>query len=41
MKKMSLGEENVKVWIEYVKTHTKTTPMEKLLKASEYVPQSQ
>jgi hypothetical protein len=37
---MSRGEDMVKVWIEYVKAHTKTTPMEKLLKASEYVPQS-
>jgi hypothetical protein len=40
MKKMSLGEEKFKVWIEKVKAHTETTPMEKLLNASEFVPQS-
>ena len=40
MKKMSLGEEKFKAWIEKVKAHTETTPMEKLLNASEFMPQS-
>ena len=39
-KKMSRGEDMVKVWIEYVKAHTATTPMVKLLKAQEFVPQT-
>jgi len=41
MKKMSLGEEDFKAWIEKVKAHTETTPLRKFLNASEYVPQSQ
>ena len=39
-KRMSRGEDMVKVWIEYVKAHTETTPMRKRLYAPEYVPQS-
>ena len=41
MKKMSLGEENFKAWIEKVKAHTETAPMRKFLNAAEFVPQSQ
>jgi hypothetical protein len=40
MKKISLGEEKFNAWIEKVKAHTETTPMVKLLRAPEYVPQS-
>jgi len=41
MKKMSLGGEEFKAWIEKVKAHTETTPMRKLLSAREFVPQIQ
>ena len=39
-KKMSRGEDVVKVWFEKVKRHTYITPMENVLSASEFVPQS-
>jgi hypothetical protein len=41
MKKMALGEENLKAWIEKVKPHTETTPMIKLVDAAEFVRQRQ
>ena len=37
---MSRGEDVVKVWIEKVKRHAYITPMEKVLDAPEFVPQS-
>ena len=41
MKKMFLGEEKLKAWIEKVKAHTETTPMTKLVDAAEFVRQRQ
>jgi len=40
IKKMSLGEDKVRAWIEKVKRATQTTPMKNVLDAPEFVPQT-